>query len=76
MIYNKFIDEDVKRALGNLEENTSFKVIKEFIENCLRSEEVGCRQFSDDIGINRCIGRQQGLFALLESFEINKKKAK
>jgi hypothetical protein len=73
MIYDRIVDEDVKRALSNLEENISFKAIKNFVGKCLRSEETGCRHWTDDIGINRCIGRQQGLYALLEAFEINKK---
>lgn len=67
MIYKKHLDEDTIRAFSNLEENISFKKVLEFIGKCLREEEAGCRQLREHIDIDRCLGRQQALFALTEA---------
>jgi hypothetical protein len=72
-MYGNLLNGNTKHAISNSEDNVNFVEIMNFIERCLRFEEMRCRNFNDDIGINRCIGRQQGILALI--MELDAKRA-
>jgi hypothetical protein len=67
------VPEDVSRAFYNLQEsnNPNFKVIMDWLKDCLKTEEAGCRKLPDHRQIDLCLGRQQALNAFVEASKIN-----